>query len=897
MAESADLEQPENWQEIGKQQALGIIEALAKANIGDSFSAFAVDVVGKVLALGFKLVVPIGVGLAKGISQAEDAIGPQMQEIAAAAASDVFGANIPSSAFGKGKGPGGNKNLTEALGAGFLNTVKGAGGTIEPGEQGAHRFLGLVLNMALEGWYQGWTFELLSSLVPIGDVGKIESFAELDDTLAQALGLGRLSRRVIGPIVDATCVVPLEWQTNKTYRHTMLPTAEILKAFLRGDYSGTEAAEELSRAGYSERRQEILLKSALKNISTDDCLTLVRHGVLDRGIALEKLRWQGYDQGEAELALLAAENRRIDAITDNSLSSLVRAYVNRDLTDSEFRTFLPAIITDPVERDTFETAARIQKDLNVQSLTHGEVIDCVQLEILPMAYYRDWLERAGYRGEEAAALEIRLRMRMDATRKVEEERARVLKERADAAKAKADADAARQLAIERERALARRGPLSELMRASVRGLIPIARVVEVLTEQYDPDTVAIYIADLEQQRAEYVAQQEAAEKARNRAVVRHIDVGALEQAVLTRVLTLDQFRRQLDVLHFTPADADLLTATLAAQILDRDLAEKKRREADAAAKIRSIDLGRLELLVRRGVRTFKDYDALLRSLGFDEPSRASMAALLQLLIDDDTARRKEREKVKPTLPDKGLSLEQFRRGVLLQLRTIDDFDAFLTRERYTADAHALLVAELLVDLAEADAARRRREQPPRELDPRALPLATVARAARLGIVPPALYQQRLEAFGYDDDDVAIEMALLIREIEEIQAGRKVATPLEAETTPAGLTLAQLAAAVRAGVQPLEAYQAALFGHGLSDGDIATLVRVLADELAATTAAKARRDAIGSSVKPAGVSLGVLEQQVRAGELGIPDYAAALQSAGVDAVDVALLVGLLVEDIS
>jgi len=323
--------------------------------------------------------------------------------------------------------------------------------------------------------------------------------------------------------------------------------------------------------------------------------------------------------------------------------------------------------------------------------------------------------------------------------------------------------------------------------------------------------------------------------------------------------------------------------------------------------------------VRRGVRSMADYDALLQNLGFDDASRAAMAELLQLQIDDDAAARKTRADEKAKSLERGVSLEQFRRGVILGLATIDQFQTYLVNAHYTPEAIALLVPELEADVDEAAAARQKREQASAGVDPRALSLTTVARAARLGIITPAVYEDRLHAAGYTDDDIAIEMALLVQEIADVQAAQQKQDQADApapeaappstpapSTTPVGvsaaaavpaLTLAQLAAAVKAGVRPLDDYRAALITRGMAPDDVSTLVRVLADELASTNAARVRRDAIGSSVKPAGVSLGVLEGQVRAGQIGIQAYATALEDAGVDPVDVGLLVDLLVTELA
>src|SRR5262245_48890464 len=223
MADDQLPELPENWAEIGKQIGLGFTEALARANIGDSVTAVTADTLSRVLSIAFKLIAPIGIGLAKAIADSEDQVTPELSKIAAAAASDVFGTNVPASAFAVRRGHASQNPVAEALGAGLMQTIAGQGSADAPSDEAAKRFLGIIVNMALEGWYQGWFFELMSSVIPYVDVGKVKTFSELDDKLANALGLGRLSRRVLGPIVDATCVTPLQWKVQQQYRQSLLP--------------------------------------------------------------------------------------------------------------------------------------------------------------------------------------------------------------------------------------------------------------------------------------------------------------------------------------------------------------------------------------------------------------------------------------------------------------------------------------------------------------------------------------------------------------------------------------------------------------------------------------------------------------------------------------------------
>jgi hypothetical protein len=837
----------------------------------------------------------IAVTLARGIMRAEGRSDASFQELASAGAEDLFGVPVrvrqPGVGGGRKLDPGTARSLGDAVLKTIANTSGAtAGGELQPSMTGAEGYLTNVLGMVFEGWLEGAMVDTLS----LGYLGK---FGDLDDLVYQALGFGRLSRRVLSPLVDATVATPAEWFIHKTYRPTLLSTGEILKAFQRGDYTGDEAAEELSRLGYSNKRQDNLLKSAVKRLSLDEVLTLVRQGTLDRAYALQNLRDEGFDEQTAQYVVVAAESKRFDAIQDNSLPSVIRAYVNRDISESEFRTYLPAIVSDPLELDSYVTAARTQRGLNIKRLSHGEVIDCVELGILSRVDYRRWLEREGYPPEDAAALELRLVKRHDEKADIEDERQQIAAARAAEKAAKDEATAKRKAEIEAERALHRRGPLSDLERAAIRGLVPLARVKEVLAGQYDADTVDILLDLVEGDRVAYVEQQQRAADAKLRAGRRNIDVGDVERAVLADVLSLNEYRARLVAMGFDAGDVAILSKTLAARKADLDDARAKRAAAEQEAKRHSIDLSRFERLVRRGLRTFAQYDALLTTLGFDDGSRAAMADLLRLDIADDEAAREARNAPKPPPAPKGLTLEQMRRAVVLGLESDDAFQTYLGQAGYTSDAQRVLLAELRRDVADAEAARRQREATETASGVVVLPLSRVARAARLGLISPATYQARLVRDGYTADDIAIELELLLVEIADERAAQTRRDALAAALDePRALTLQQIERAVKAGTQNINDYRFALAQVYGSD-DVDVLARTLEAELETLTDARGRRVTIGGELAARTLSIGDLEAGVKAGALTFGQYRDQLIRWGYGADDAELLTALLVEKLS
>jgi hypothetical protein len=807
---------------------------------------------------------------------------------------NMFGSEMPAGAFSSRGNRAARGEGARSLVNAYMDAIADANhGDLEPSDEGAKRIAGAAVHATLEGWFNGWILEMLGDCVPF-EWMHFKDLTELSEEIIRSLGVGRLVRRAVAPLVDVAAATPMRWKVNKQYRPTLLSPAQAIRQAYRGNWDWADVQEICEREGYSDAAISALINEQRKFQSVADVRQLVTRGEWTSDRGLQHLRDQGYDEDSATLALRIEGLRRIEQHEASIASAALSAFVARDIDDATFDGVLKTSIGPPAERALLSELGRIRRELNVKQLSSGDVRAAVKVGILAVADYRGWLERQGYADDDVLTLELLLRAEMDEDFKADQARAEALEQRAAAQAAKDDAARKRRADVDAERALHARGSIGDLSRAVVRGLIPIARLEEVLTAQYDADTVGILVGLAEADRQVYLANQAKADAARQTAARRRIDVGALEQAVYEGVVPIDRFRAQLDALNFDPADADILTATLAAKLADRQAAEAARREADVRAAAKQIDLGRFEQLVRRGVRTLAEYAALLQALGFDDAARAAMGELLELKIADDRAAEQARRDAAARDAAKGLTLEQLRRGVVLGLASSADYERFLVTNGFTADAIAVLMGELRDDVTQAEAARRRRDEAEADRGNRALPLSILARAARLGVVPIDVYRQRLTDDGYSPDDVAIEMDLLTAEIADAQAVRAQQAAADAAPASPGLSLAQLERGVKAGTTSLEAYSARAIALGLDLDAVRTLTRIVGDELLASQSARARRAELASTLEAKNLALGPLEDQVKRGELTRDAYRATLVGAGVAIDDAELLASLLAD---
>src|SRR5262249_270497 len=151
----------------------------------------------------------------------------------------------------------------------------------------------------------------------------------LKDTMAQMFGLGRLTRRILGPAIDALVRDPLLWYVNKAYRPTLLGASAALQQLTRAKWSDAQVREELARQGYSDDRIAALLNEQRKFLATGDAYTLFRAGLLTTDAFSQNLRDQGFDAVTAAQVFTAHEHGTTIGIDDNTVAPAVRAFVDR----------------------------------------------------------------------------------------------------------------------------------------------------------------------------------------------------------------------------------------------------------------------------------------------------------------------------------------------------------------------------------------------------------------------------------------------------------------------------------------------------------------------------------------------------------------------------------------
>jgi hypothetical protein len=143
-------------------------------------------------------------------------------------------------------------------------------GGLEPSDEGAKRIAGAAVHATLEGWFNGWILEMLGDCVPI-EWMHFKDLTELSEEVIRSLGVGRLVRRAVAPLVDVAAATPMRWKVNKQYRPTLLSPAQAIRQAYRGNWDWADVQEICEREGYSDAAISALINEQRKFQSVATC--------------------------------------------------------------------------------------------------------------------------------------------------------------------------------------------------------------------------------------------------------------------------------------------------------------------------------------------------------------------------------------------------------------------------------------------------------------------------------------------------------------------------------------------------------------------------------------------------------------------------------------------------
>lgn len=888
------IETAPKYREIGQEIGAGFNDVQNLSRVGKVIVTSFQEVIAWAFGWFLTVSAKVGVFIATTIIKGEDQSDAALSELSAVAVSDLLNVDINPNVMRRRAGRGAREAASSALGTAIIKSLVGNATSIEPSDAPAGRYVANVTKFGMEGWLSGWTMEFLTSLY--GPFGHIETFGELDDILAQTLGFGRLSRRVLGPYVDALVVTPTRWNVNKTYRPELLAPSLAVKMFTRKRWTREQLFEELARQGYSDDRIEALMQDAETKPAVALVLKARELHQVDDEYVRTYLAELGYTDAAADFIIGMQEVEAIDAYEHDIADAAAAAYVARRIPAERFYQLLSDSGLHATQRNRIRELAELKRAVNVKPLNESDAEAAAKRHIISIPEYRSWLRVAGYTEDAIYVKELLLQ---DDIRSAEQtaraKAARDAQLAADKAARLAEAEK-RKRELEAERAVTEPS-LAMVERFVTRGRWDFNQYETFLRgERYEQATIDALLADAQQARVEYVKQLEDRANAEARAATRTIGLADLEDAVMRGYATIADYRRRLTNDKYTADDQALLVNVLQDRINDQKELEDRRRLAEQQRADKGLSVAQFEDAVLRGVQSMPAFDAFLANAGYGAFDRSVIVQLAQRKLDDQAAAARRRAELEKAAAARAVPVDDIRRAVVAGVRTLADYRNALIAADIPSQDRVLLEDLLKADLTAKATAEERRRQIEAERASHGLSLSQLERAVIAGAATVEQYQDQLADEGYNVESIDALTALILERITETQRARLRREELDNADRGKKISPAQMAAAVRAGLRTTTDYYNALLVNGNTTDDAELLTELLELEILEAAEAKARRDAIAAELAVKHLSLGELARAVRKGERTLEQYGQALRDAGYVPADVSTLVAMLDQEI-
>lgn len=328
---------------------------------------------------------------------------PAINRVIAGALSEVLSIDISADDLPAGGDAAAQIQRAIAIGGKLTDLLESTfGGTPDASSnqaaKAARAFAGFSINAAVGS-------ALIGIIAEIESLGFFKQFHELGDDVIQSLGLGRMMRRVWGPMFDALIIKPYTLYLNAKYTPNHLTAGEVMTAFNSGRLDESTMTGYMAQLGYSAAYIAELRMQHVPKLSEREVDALIRWGDLPADRGLEVLIGQGLPSGVAANKLMALEREESDAAVKAYLGELFTLAKDRYITSD---TFLSLLDRQPLHESTkqvWRNRIGLWLDSPHKRLSIGEIIYLLERHQLTDEYIDTWATNEGYSQDDVFMLQ------------------------------------------------------------------------------------------------------------------------------------------------------------------------------------------------------------------------------------------------------------------------------------------------------------------------------------------------------------------------------------------------------------------------------------------------------------------------------------------------------------
>ncbi len=369
--------------------------------------------VGLVISIALAIADPILRIFLRVLTKARTDTVPEQIDISAAVLSEFLAAEISPEQLKTGKTGDQTIDAARVIGRALharLTKEFVPQGTVTPesGEAAAQTFTGYAINFAVQNTMIGTLADALSFHL-------LEDFRDLGVEVARNIGLGRLVRLALTPLVRNAIQEPYDQALRKRYRPDLLSEAHAVAAFQGGFIDPVELHEILARKGYSDKYISIVTDQHATKLTDTELSVLLRHGRTSKEYAFAEMARAGIDPQHASYKLGVNDLQRTDSLVTTYKSLITKQRIEGLIGEDTYNKLLDRLpITEEekqLERNFVGTSLEVPRAF----LTWSEVEKAFELGAVDLTYVDTWLAREGFSDEDTLVKELLLLVRLDKT--------------------------------------------------------------------------------------------------------------------------------------------------------------------------------------------------------------------------------------------------------------------------------------------------------------------------------------------------------------------------------------------------------------------------------------------------------------------------------------------------
>lgn len=328
------------------------------------------------------------------ITNARENNADDFNQVIAASLSELLGTEIDAGSLPGGQGPGGIGDRMDAIGGAVHNLLISEFGGLQPvdpatGFENAKKFSGFAINFATSSAF-------ISVLTEACSLGYLKEFRELGVETAGALGLGRLQRLAMQPLIQTLIQKPYQRYLNQATRPTVLSEGQLVKALHSGQMDQGTVVQNMQYLGYPDDLIDFVLTDLEAKIGMADLELLLLNGDIEESDVEEDLRLKGMNANQVPLQMKATQLAAVKGQQNGLLAWAEEAYVAGYITHDQWNTVLEDLMLSDLEESAIRQRVGWRQESPRKTVTFAEVKAAVVDAVVDFSYLDAWMAREGY---------------------------------------------------------------------------------------------------------------------------------------------------------------------------------------------------------------------------------------------------------------------------------------------------------------------------------------------------------------------------------------------------------------------------------------------------------------------------------------------------------------------